>query len=320
MSVFKQFLSNDIIITPFPVNKEFTFYGANELTASNVAIDRFIGKNITGSNFNLSDPTTGQYYTSSYQRLVYNSVKQIYYTNFISSSKGDLAYPTIVENGVILSASLHQPRFENYLQSTLTPYRYFPTGSGDEIGVISIPSRMFGEQIKPKTFVMNTPDGSILDDGEGNIYLTEDAYVDPDYIDNDYFNNITDGKCGNIIYSHGIIIITDDDISGSSGIVNNFTTGSSVTMSFQSTYTIHETQYKCTISEAEFNFSLNPSLLSGSSNEVIHDFATGSYFAPYIAAVGLYNDNQELLAIAKLAKPLLSSRTTDQNIIINIDR
>ncbi len=320
MSVFKQFLSNDIIITPFIVNKEFTFYGANELTASNVAIDRFIGKNITGSNFNLSDPTTGQFYTSSYQRLVYNGIKTLYYTNFISSSKGDDSILTVINNGVILENNNNQPRFENYLQSTLVPNRYFPTASGDEIGVISIPSRLFGEQIKPKTFVINSAFGSLLDDGEGNLFITADPYVDPDYIDADYFTTIMGGIVGNIIYSHGIAIITNNTFSGSTGIVNNFTTGSNVTMSFQSIYTIHETQYKCTISEAEFNFSLNPSALSGSSNDQLYDFVTGSFFAPYITTVGLYNDSQELLAVAKLSKPLLSSRTTDMNLIINIDR
>jgi hypothetical protein len=91
-------------------------------------------------------------------------------------------------------------------------------------------------------------------------------------------------------------------------------------MSFNSTYTIHETQYKCTIRESEFNFSLNPTLLSGSSNDILYNWATGSYFSPYITTVGLYNDRQELLAIAKLSQPLPSSRTTDMNIIINIDR
>ena len=46
MSVFKQFLSQDVIVTPFKVNKSFTFYGSNSLVASNVGIDRLIGTNI----------------------------------------------------------------------------------------------------------------------------------------------------------------------------------------------------------------------------------------------------------------------------------
>ena len=113
----------------------------------------------------------------------------------------------------------------------------------------------------------------------------------------------------------GVIVLTNSTYSSS--LINGFINQSTVTMSFASTYTIYETQYKCNIRENEFNLSYNSSLLSGST---VYDYTTGSFFAPYVTTVGLYNDNQELLAVAKLAKPLLSSHTTDMNIIINLDR
>ena len=301
MSVFKQFLSQDVIVTPFKVNKSFTFYGSSSLVASNVGIDRLIGTNITGTLFNpTTDPTTGYVNTGSYQRLVYNSIKELYYSNFLSSSKGDEATLTIIDNGVILQKNDQQPSYENYLQSTLVPSRYFPTGSNDKIGVISIPSTLFGEQIKPKSFTLISASNNLIDDGEGNIYL-----------------NNTSSIVGNIIYSHGIVTLTTSSISGSVNLYDYFITGSNVTMSFESTYTIHETQYKCTLRESEFNLSFNPSLLSGST---LYDYATGSFFAPYITTVGLYDEQQNLLAVAKLSQPLPSSPTTDMNIIINIDR
>ena len=301
MSVFKQFLSQDIIVTPFKVNKSFTFYGGSSLITSDVGIDRLIGTNITDTLFNpITDPTTGYVNTGSYQRLVYNSIKELYYTNFLSSSKGDEATLTIIDNGVILQSNKQQPSYENYLQSTLTPYRYFPTGSNDQIGIISIPSTLFGEQIKPKSFTLTSASNSLIDDGEGNIYLNNSSSI-----------------VGNIIYSHGIITLTTASISGSINLYDYFITGSNITTSFESTYTIHETQYKCTIRESEFNLSYNPSLLSGST---LYDYATGSFFAPYITTVGLYDGQQNLLAVAKLSQPLPSSPTTDMNIIINIDR
>jgi hypothetical protein len=301
MSVFKQFLSQDVIVTPFKVNKSFTFYGGSSLITSDVGIDRLIGTNITDTLFNpITDPTTGYVNTGSYQRLVYNSIKELYYTNFLSSSKGDEAILTIIDNGVILQSNKQQPSYENYLQSTLTPYRYFPTGSNDQIGIISIPSTLFGEQIKPKSFTLTSASNSLIDDGEGNIYLNNSSSI-----------------VGNIIYSHGIITLTTASISGSINLYDYFITGSNITTSFESTYTIHETQYKCTIRESEFNLSYNPSLLSGST---LHDYATGSFFAPYITTVGLYDGQQNLLAVAKLSQPLPSSPTTDMNIIINIDR
>ena len=116
-----------------------------------------------------------------------------------------------------------------------------------------------------------------------------------------------------------------DDVYGtpSSGSVISIGLGSlisgSINLEFSSSYSILETQYKATIKENEFNFSLNPSLISGSEGDV-YGYTTGSYFSPYVTTVGLYSDNQELLAIGKLSQPLPTSRTTDTNIFINIDR
>jgi hypothetical protein len=98
-----------------------------------------------------------------------------------------------------------------------------------------------------------------------------------------------------------------------------FITGSDITCSFSSSYTLYETQYKCTIGADEYNYSNNPSIISGSEGE-LYDFATGSFFAPYITTVGLYDDSYNLLAVAKLSKPLPTSRTTDTIILINFDK
>jgi len=84
--------------------------------------------------------------------------------------------------------------------------------------------------------------------------------------------------------------------------------------------TIFETQYKATLRENEFNFSLNPSLISGSTDGTVYNYVTGSYFSPYVTTVGLYDEAQNLLAIGKLAQPLQTSNTTDTTILINLDR
>ena len=57
MSVYKSLTTSDVIITPFKVNKSFSFQGASALTPSNVGIDRFTGKNIP---FVSGSDTTGQ--------------------------------------------------------------------------------------------------------------------------------------------------------------------------------------------------------------------------------------------------------------------
>lgn len=321
MGAYKQFLTSDIIITPFEVNKSFTFQGAAALTASSVSIDRFLGLN-TSSLFNpATDPKTGQVSESTqYQRLIYNSIKELFYSNYLSSSLGysygdplNIGYiiPGANEAGNVLVGSPSSTgRYFNYKQTDLTFAKYFPITSNSTIGVISIPSRLFGNYIQPNSFIWKSSSFTITDDGEGNLISGSTIY-------------------GNIFYSHGIAVIT----SGSSADILNFVTSSAVTCSFSSSLTIYETQYKCTIRENEFNATLNPSAEIGATETVLDesyfyqpnggilaDNVTGSYFAPYITTVGLYDEDQNLLAIGKLAQPLPTTATTDTTILINIDR
>ena len=103
--------------------------------------------------------------------------------------------------------------------------------------------------------------------------------------------------------------------------VKNFYNDLNITCSFSSSFTIYETQYKCTIEENDFNYSQNPTTISGSSNDgTVYPYATGSYFSPYVTTVGLYNNSNELVAVGKMAQPTPTSRTTDTTILINIDR
>jgi hypothetical protein len=339
MSAWKQFLASDIIVTPFTVNKSFTFPSSQFATGSDgqlVGIDRFIGTNV---NWFDDQSTTGTL-TTEYQALIYNSVKQLYYSNYLSSSTGDsVAQPVIFPgsdpSGNVLVGKIESPLYDNFLPSTLTPNRFFPTGSGAEVGVISIPSKLYGDYIVPHSFrvevALSGSGTSVLkDDGEGNIIY-----------------ETTGEHFGNIIYSQGIVILTiSGSVFGGYGIsvygggtygagfppIPDWISGN-ITCSFSSSMTIYETQYKCTIRESEFNATLNPSAQkSGSLIQVnsssfyqrgdgtLNDNVTGSYFSPYVTTVGLYDEAQNLLAIGKLAQPLPTSNTTDTTILVNIDK
>ena len=319
MSVYKPFTTSDVVVTPFKVNKSFTFTGASEFTSSNAGIDRFFGKNtpyISGSN------TTGEISTQN-KTLIYESVKQLYYSNFLKGQDGSPANLAQFNNDGTITvqggSGSYQPMYDNYLPDTLVANRLFPTASDDNIGIISIPSNLFGEYIKPGTFSLTTPSNTIVDDGEGNLM---DSTL----------------KVGDIVYQHGMVILTafGSSITGSSygsalygtGVygsndvseLNEFITGSNITCSFQSTTTIYESQYKCTLRENEYNYTQNPSAISSSLNSgIVHDFLTGSYFEPYITTVGLYNNANQLVAVGKLAQPLQSSNTTDTTILVNLD-
>ena len=97
-------------------------------------------------------------------------------------------------------------------------------------------------------------------------------------------------------------------------------------LSFKNEHIIYENEVRCVIKESEFNLSYNPTLVSGSyASGSLKYFATGSilpsgsYFTPYVSVIGLYNDSNDLLAVAKMAQPVPLSDKTDVTFIIKLD-
>jgi hypothetical protein len=300
MAAFKTLNAQDIIVSPLHLNKGFRFEGQTSLSESDVNIGRYLGKNVDY----LTDQTlTGPSDNRKAQSLVYNQAKQLYYSNYLSGS-GELstvATASFNPDGTV-TGRVYSPLYDNFLDTTLEAKRYFPTASDSTIGVLSIPQYMYGDFIQPESFTFTTPSGSYTDDGEGRL-VSGSTYI------------------GNIIYEHGIVVLTGGERTRSywDEEIATFVNNSNITCSFSSSYTIYETQYKCTIGESEYNFTQNPSVISG-SNGTPWGFATSASFAPYITTVGLYNDQRDLIAVGKLAQPLPTSKTTDTTILINIDK
>ncbi len=69
---------------------------------------------------------------------------------------------------------------------------------------------------------------------------------------------------------------------------------------------------------SEFNYSENPSYISGSTGEVIYNYFINNP-QTYITTVGMYNDSNELLAVAKLSKPLNKDFTKEALIRVKLD-
>ena len=69
---------------------------------------------------------------------------------------------------------------------------------------------------------------------------------------------------------------------------------------------------------AEYNFSNNPSYVTGSNGAMKQSTFVGNP-KTYITAVGLYNNDQELLAVAKLSKPILKSFSNEILIKVKLD-
>ena len=112
-------------------------------------------------------------------------------------------------------------------------------------------------------------------------------------------------------------------------------TGSFV-VSFKNEHTVYENEVRCLIKDSDFNLSYNPSLrisgsqymvtdgnggytLTGSIDSTIRNFATSSTFYTYATTIGLYDDLNNLLAVAKLGKPIMMSPDTDMTFVVKYD-
>jgi hypothetical protein len=315
MSAYKKLNKQDAFITTYVAHKSWA---------------------ISGSQFSSYSIT----YNRSVSGINQNSLQQLY-------------YPTKISGSVTSSA------FDYYPQTTLyqSQSRELTTGAF----LLSIPRGLYGTAIKPESFVFTlaqnlyeifqpvvdgyitdgylqtfdstgrrppgggpptlTVSNVILDDGEGQLYISGSS--PRNYV-------------GDIIYPHGMAIITDTAVASFAADTLRFFLDKAV-LSFKASQPIFTHNYHCKARESEFNFTYNPSALS-SSLKTIYDNTdtvystgsnvstgelnkniTGSAFQPYITTVGLYNDANQLIAVGKVNRPVPKSANTEMTIIVKID-
>jgi hypothetical protein len=319
MRAYKRLNKSDVIVSPYKANKQWKINNT-DFSSSNINIYEGVNYNI----FDINGPLT---YDNQFSYLIYKSAEHLYYNNFIS---GSVSGSFINQNGIIAtSQSLQSGSYYNFPQSTTDEYRYFPTESYSFIYTIGIPRDLYGSKIKPGTFLMTSSlDYAITEDGKGNLYLLDSSSLltwddvgdSWDIADWDWDNPPTASNfslkwVGNIIYPQGMLLFTTQ-----SNEVNLFLNANYGTydLHFKNEHIVYENVIKCTINESEFNYSQNPSTLDSGSNIIGN--VTGSEFTPFVTTIGLYNDSQDLLMVAKLAQPVPLSTNTNTTFILNFDK
>ena len=200
----------------------------------------------------------------------------------------------------------------------------------------------YSASLASPSYLVNSPAGeygilSATGSHNNNDQVTKDAGPDKKY------------SVGLIFYQAGIAVISgsvfnkanrggilnnslgSSAFSSNSGVTTGFTflTGSEISASadglrnrfqnvqFNNTTELNSTVYFCRANHNEFNYSSNPTYVSGSKVRVKSQ-STDNPVA-YITTVGLYNDNNELMATAKLSEPLKKSPDTEFTIRARLD-
>ena len=142
----------------------------------------------------------------------------------------------------------------------------------------------------------------------------------------DYGTLILDGKM--LDQQLGFATVTGSSVEGNNHFVlHHSISGSALTtgpsgdkFSFlaRNSEKITSTHYFVRIKNAEYNFSNNPSYVTGSVGQIAQSSFIGDP-KTYITTIGLYSERQELLAVAKLSKPLLKSFQREALIRVKLD-
>jgi hypothetical protein len=184
MSAYKRINKSDVIVNPYVANKQWSLYSCDN---PDNGIQIYFGSLITESFSTDNDPVT----YGRYERLVYDSMNHLYYQQF----SGSLDITSNLHSNNYESASIYRASASYYdysIQGSII--KAFPTSSGSQITVISIPKEMYGIAIDPGTFTLSASAATIYDDGNQNIFVKSGG------------NNI---NIGNIFYQHGIAVITN---------------------------------------------------------------------------------------------------------------
>ena len=88
-------------------------------------------------------------------------------------------------------------------------------------------------------------------------------------------------------------------------------------LSFNNTTELNSTVYFCRVNNTDFNYSANPTYLSGSKLIVKNN--AQDLPVTYVTTVGLYSADNELLAVAKLSEPLKKDPTTEFTLRVRLD-
>ena len=88
-------------------------------------------------------------------------------------------------------------------------------------------------------------------------------------------------------------------------------------ISFNNTVELNSTVYFCRAGHNEFNYSSNPTYITGSKIQVKN--TSTDMPVSYITTVGLYSADNELLAVAKLSEPLKKDPTNEVTLRVRLD-
>ena len=278
MGIYKNLNPEDVTLRSFQVHKEFTFtnndsgsgvYGIRAISGSVYNFKSSTANSQSFGVYNSISASVGKkpYWATYYEIPTYGMINSTFYydINVVDSSEVDLTHWNKLSSSRDSFISISGSDFPDRLLRTKFQSRDLHASAS----IISIPQEFWGEQIKPKsvTITDNSTDitMTLKDDGLGNIY--DNTYSSSYTNASESYKSggggqVTGSIIGNIMYNHGLIVITD---TGSYKDVGNTSGSDGWSVKFKGTQTIYEREIQCLSERGEFQLSNNLSITPGYS-------------------------------------------------------
>ena len=319
------------------------------VSVESVTTSAWSGNVTTLSSFYTSstqyNSTSGDFYVNVFNQDPSGSGEEIQFTVGYANKNGA---GTVLYNSNVAGKSPSDTVYGQYRTLILGDEEAdFVFGSGDNtytadsFYVITIDRGRYREKILPGSLelTLNVGGNSIVIQ-DTSVTTTTETFTDAGRVyelktsANNSVNN--SGSFGKLLPDIGVILLNEEALDatvGNGGIAlstgnstntddqnpkklfNAIVAGGSFKLSSQETVSSNFVFARAR--NSEFNYSTNPSILTG-SGELRHDVLIDSP-ETYITTVGLYNDNQDLLAVAKLSRPLLKNSTKEALVRIKLD-
>lgn len=319
------------------------------VSAESVTTSAWSGNLTTLSSFYTSstqyNSTSGDFYVNVYNQDPSGSGEEIQFTIGYGNKNGG---GTVRYNSAVPGKSPSDTIYGQYRTLVLGDEDSdFVFGSGDNtytadgFYVISIDRGRYKEKILPGSLqlTLKTANNGNVVISDTSATTTTQTFTDAGRV-YELTSNVSasvanSGSYGKLLPDIGVILLNEEALdapisagglalgtqNGNSDdqnpkkLFNAIVSGSNFKLSSQETVSSNFVFVRAR--NSEFNYSTNPSILTG-SGELRHDVLIDSP-ETYITTVGLYNDNQDLLAVAKLSRPLLKNSTKEALIRIKLD-
>ena len=190
--------------------------------------------------------------------------------------------------------------------------KFYKTGS-----FVSIPQSQFGDRIKRSSFTLTDDSTSatikIIDDGNGNLYAPN-ASVSQSVS----ALSSSDNYVGNIFYDVGIFAITETSSYDGTNNYSDVTSGT-YTVTYKGARDISTHEWSCDVVPNEMNLTENITIFKPGGAGDLKDNLTSSLFPTYITEVGLYDDERNLMGLARLSKPIPKSTIIPMRFYVRMD-